>query len=133
MRFLVERLVLKILSASVDLWPSSKAVAIFHHFPGGKIREKVTGKRKWVKVTLSYLFASLSLPQSLTLPVKAGHLSSCIVFAFLFLTYFTLYNRLWVHLPHLLCDTGSSAQCPVTTWKRGMEWEMKGGFRKERA
>jgi len=58
-RFLVERLVLKILSASVDLWPSSKAVAIFHHFPGGKTREKEMGKGHIVLFICIFLSPSI--------------------------------------------------------------------------
>ena len=33
---------------------------------------------------------------------------------------------------NLLCDTGSSTQCPVITQKGGMGWEVRGRFKKER-
>ena len=32
---------------------------------------------------------------------------------------------------NLLCDTGSSTQCSVKTWRGGMGWEMDEGFRRE--
>ena len=32
---------------------------------------------------------------------------------------------------NLLCDTGSSTQGSVTTWRGGMEWEMGEGFMRE--
>ena len=31
----------------------------------------------------------------------------------------------------MLCDTGSSTQCSVTTYRDGMGWEMGGGFKRE--
>lgn len=82
---LVERLVLKILFKLPVPWPSSKAVAIFHHFPRKQEKRSQGKGNGWRSHCLAYLHFS---PQSLTLPVKAGHLNSCIVFVFLFLTYF---------------------------------------------